>query len=87
MQSKGVLTESELMRRARERIDDGRFPVVMPSSISAGYATGSVLCALCDLEILADRAMYEIDDPRGLDKVLTFHFACYVIWQRECGHR
>ena len=29
--------------------------------------------------------MYEVDDPRGLGKVLTFHFPCYVIWQCECG--
>lgn len=28
--------------------------------------------------------MYEVNDPRGPDKVLTFHFPCYVIWQCEC---
>jgi hypothetical protein len=59
---------------------------MMPSLISAGYGTATALCALCDLEISSHQAMYEIDDPRSLDRVLTFHFACYVIWQRECGH-
>ena len=77
-------TEDELIQCARERIDDGRLPEIMPSLISAGYGAGTALCALCDVEILSDHAMYEVNDPRGPDKVLTFHFPCYVIWQCEC---
>jgi hypothetical protein len=84
MQSKLIPTEDELIQCARERIDDGRLPEIMPSLISAGYGAGTALCALCDVEILSDHAMYEVNDPRGLDRVLTFHFPCYVIWQCEC---
>ena len=85
MQSKFIPTENELIQRARERINAGRLPETMPSLISAGYGAGAAVCALCDVEILSDHAMYKVDDPRGLDEALTFHFPCYVIWQCECG--
>ena len=87
MQNGSVLPENELLQRARQRIDEGRLPVILPSLISAGYGTGAAPCAVCDLGILSDQIIYEIDDPRGLDAMIPFHFACYVLWQRECAQR
>lgn len=81
------MAENELIQRVQQRIDAGRLPVVLPSLISAGYGTGSVACAVCDLRILSEQVMYEVDDPRAVDKLLPFHFGCYVIWQRECAQR
>lgn len=81
------MPENELIQRVQQRIDAGRLPVVLPSLISAGYGTGSVGCAVCDLGILSEQVMYEVDDPRGVDELLPFHFSCYVIWQRECAQR
>jgi len=87
MQSTSVLSERELLQRVQERIDEGRLPVILPSLISAGYGAGTAPCAVCDLDILADQVIYEIDDPRRVEELLPFHFACYVVWQRECAHR
>ena len=86
MQSAVIFSESELLQRVQQRIDSDRLPVAIPSLISAGYGTGGAPCVVCDLDILADQVIYEIDDPRG-DALLPFHFACYVIWQRECAQR
>jgi len=82
-----VLSENELLQRVQQRIDEGRLPVILPSLISAGYGAGTAPCAVCDLDILSDQVIYEIDDPRRVDELLPFHFACYVVWQRECAHR
>jgi hypothetical protein len=87
MQSASFLSDGELLQRVRQRIDEGRLPVVIPSLISAGYGAGTAPCVVCDLDILSDQVIYEIDDPRNVDELLPFHFACYVIWQRECAHR
>jgi hypothetical protein len=87
MQSTAFLSDGELLQRVRQRIDEGRLPVVIPSLISAGYGAGTAPCIVCDLDILSDQVIYEIDDPRNVDELLPFHFACYVIWQRECAHR
>ena len=80
-----VRSATQVRAYGRERINAGRLPETMPSLISAGYGAGAAVCALCDVEILSDHAMYKVDDPRGLDEALTFHFPCYVIWQCECG--
>lgn len=81
------MSEDELLQRVQQRIDEGRLPVILPSLISAGYGAGTAPCAVCDLDILSDQIIYEIDDPRRVDELLPFHFACYVVWQRECTYR
>ena len=83
MPTEPMFQESELLPRVQQRIDDGRLPVATSELISAGYGTGMDVCRVCDLAICAGQAMYEIDDPRNSDP-LAFHFACYVLWQREC---
>jgi hypothetical protein len=87
MHSNSILPENELIQRAKQGINDGRLPVVLPSLISAGYGTGTMPCAVCGLVISRDQVAYEIDDPRNPDHLLSFHFACYVVWQRECAKR
>jgi len=84
MPAEPVCPESELLPRVQQRINDGRLPVAMPALISAGYGIGTDVCRVCDRAISAEQAMYEINDPRNSEP-LTFHFACYVIWQRECA--
>jgi len=81
-----VLPESELLLRVRQRLDEARLPLFMPSSISAGYGTGAEVCQLCGLGISPEQTIYEVNDPRT-SKLLGFHFACYVLWQRECSQR
>ena len=78
------LSDSELLVRTRQRISDGRLPVFMPSLITAGYGTGKEICQICDLAILPEHAEYEVSDPRT-SQTLALHFACYVVWQRECA--
>ncbi|HEY6824616.1 MAG TPA: hypothetical protein VI195_09255 [Steroidobacteraceae bacterium] len=75
-----------MLVRVRQRIDAGRLPLFMPTTISAGYGTGAEVCQLCDLGISAEQTMYEVSDPRT-SRLLGFHFACYVLWQRECSQR
>lgn len=85
--SRLTLPETRVLQCVQRSIDDGRLPLVIPSLISASYGTGSARCVVCDLGILSDQVMYEIDDPRRVEELLPFHFGCYVIWQRECAQR
>ena len=78
-----VLPESELLSRALKRIEDGRLPLALLDHIDAGYG-GGLRCDLCDQVIGADKIEYEITDP-GSDKLLHFHMACHLAWQRECA--
>jgi LSD1 zinc finger len=87
MQSGSTLPETQLIRRVQQSIDAGRLPLIVPPLISASYGAGSVRCAVCDLVIRPDQVMYEIGDPRLTDELFSFHFGCYVIWQRECAQR
>jgi hypothetical protein len=86
-ESESVLAEHELLQRVQRLIHQGRLPLVLPSLISAGYGTGTTRCVVCDVKILSNQVIYEIDDPRAVDELLPFHFACYVAWQRECAQR
>jgi hypothetical protein len=83
MPTESQIPERELLLRVRQRIDDGRLPVAMPSSICSGYGTGADLCQVCDQQITAYQVMYEVSDPRRL----LFHLGCYEVWHRECAKR
>ena len=85
MPTEPVLPESELRSRALQRIGDGRLPVVLSTRIDAGYGTG-IRCDLCDQPIASDKIEYDVADPRSL-KLLRFHLACHLAWQRECAIR
>jgi hypothetical protein len=74
------IVESELLYRIRQRIRDGRLPMANAPSVSAGYAAGTEVCAVCDQQIASDHVSYEITDPAAM----IFHRECYMIWQREC---
>ena len=79
-----VLAESELRSRVLQRIEDGRLPLMLSTTIYAGYGQG-VQCDLCDQLIVADKVEYDLTDPDG--RYLHFHFACHSAWQRECALR
>jgi len=85
MPTEPVLPESELHARVLLCIEDGRLPVVLSTTIYAGYGQG-IPCDLCDQPIDCDKIEYDVTDPRG-GKWLHLHFACHSVWQRECALR
>jgi len=85
MSTKPVLPESELRARVIQRIEDGRLPVALLTSIDAGYGTG-VECDLCGQPIAADKIEYGVTDSRT-GRRLYFHVACHSVWQHECARR
>jgi hypothetical protein len=85
MPTEPVLPESELRSRAVQRIEDGRLPVMLSTTIHAGYGQG-IQCDLCDQPIAADKVEYDVTDSDS-GKRLHFHIACHFAWQRESGLR
>ena len=85
MPTEPVLPESELRPRVLKAIEDRRLPLVLSTTIYAGYGRGNT-CDLCDQQIAADKIEYDVTDPRG-GRWLHFHFACHSVWQRECALR
>ena len=84
MPTEPVLHESELRSRVLQYIADSRLPLMLSSTIYAGYGTG-VQCDLCDQPIVADKIEYDVSDANG--RYMHFHFACHAAWQRECALR
>lgn len=82
MPTESQLRDGELRARIRQRIDDGRLPVMLPRRINAGYGSGHT-CRACDQPITRDEVEYEVDDYRD-GSPLSFHLGCHVIWQIEC---
>lgn len=76
------ISDDRLRMLARERIADGRLPMVFSYSIEAGHGSGAA-CCLCDQQIASQHIEYEIKHPRE-DRRLYFHMACHAIWQLEC---
>jgi len=76
------LPDDSLRSMTRERIADGRLPVIFPHSIQAGYGSGAI-CRVCELPIEQQHIEYEVSDPRD-GRPLSFHLACHAIWQLEC---
>ena len=82
MPTEPVLPESELRSLVLKRLEDGRLPVMLSTTMYAGYGRG----IRCDLPIAPDKVEYDVSDSRG-GKRLHFHFACHSTWQRECALR
>jgi hypothetical protein len=85
MPTEPVLPESELRDRVLQRIEEGRLPILLSTSIEAGYGQGRE-CDLCDQPIAADKVEYDVT-VSGDGRRLHFHFACHAAWQRECAPR
>lgn len=85
MPTHSVLPEDEVQQRVRQSLESGRLPVLRPDHIHAGYGSGNTCCA-CEQRIDPAKIEYEVAGPDKLKK-LIFHFACYVIWQRQCSLR
>jgi hypothetical protein len=84
MNTESQLRDTALRLRVRERIEDGRLPVMLPKAISAGYGAGN-LCLACDQPITLTQIEYEVDhDVNGSPIRLRLHLGCHVIWQIEC---
>jgi len=79
--------ESELRLRVRRRIKAGRLPVALVSRIDSSYETARI-CCVCDQPITDEIVDYDVVDLGNATCLsLSFHFSCYVIWQKECARR
>ena len=76
------IPDDRLRALARERIADGRLPMIFSHSIEAGHGSGAP-CCLCEERIESQHIEYDVTDPRD-DRQLCFHMACHAIWQLEC---
>ncbi len=85
MPTQSVLPEDEVRLLAQQRIEGGRLPLMRPDHINAGYGSGDT-CCVCDQSIDPTKIEYEVAGPDKAHR-LAFHFACYVVWQRECSQR
>lgn len=83
MHIESQLRDTALRSRVRERIEDGRLPVMVPSRIDAGYGSGHA-CVACDQAITSTQVEYELADYRD-GRPLYFHLGCHVVWQIECA--
>ncbi len=83
MPTEPVLPEPELRCRALRRIEDGRLPLILSTTIYAGYGAGAK-CDVCDLPIEPDKVEYDVVEPNSSQRRLHFHIACHLAWQREC---
>jgi hypothetical protein len=83
MPAEPVLPDGELRFRVLQLIADGRLPVMLSTTICAGYGRG-FLCEVCAQPIGEDKIEYDVTLP-GSDKCLHFHIACHFAWQRECA--
>jgi hypothetical protein len=84
MPTEPQLPEPELTRLIREHIEEGKLPLIRPDHIEGRHGSREQ-CVACDRLIEPDKIEYDIDAGSGAR--LKFHFACYVIWQRECTAR
>ena len=76
--------ESELRKRARELIREGKLPDRAPVGVWAG-AGSELPCALCGEVIPSSDVEYEVDTGVGrAHRTIHFHFACHAAWQFEC---
>jgi hypothetical protein len=85
MPTESGLPEAELHARVKERLDTGQLPTDLFLTISAGFGT-QASCAVCDERISVDKVEFDVTDPRS-GTLLSFHFACFSIWQRQCAAR
>jgi hypothetical protein len=86
MPAKPRLLDSEVVKRVEDRIHRGQLPCLRPETVYGGFGSGRTACSGCEQVIESGKVEYEIEDPQS--KVcLSFHFDCYVIWQRECLQR
>ena len=78
------MTEEQLRRLARERIDRHELPHEEPAQIWGGRGTG-LPCALCRSPIGPTECEYELEQRLdGALQVFRFHVECESIWQLEC---
>ncbi|MBV9723774.1 MAG: hypothetical protein JO299_01250 [Gammaproteobacteria bacterium] len=78
-------SDGAVRQRLRELLANGRLPAMAPMEIAAGYGHGRV-CIACDQPVTQHEMEYEFNDPRE-DRQLSFHSACFLLFQSECVER
>lgn len=74
--------ESELRKRARVLIAEGRLPVGQSGRCWGGSGSRKV-CSLCGEPVSREEVEFEIEDSSGAS--YRFHFRCHAAWQLECA--
>ena len=72
----------ELEAMVRERIGDGRLPVVVGGTLKAGFGGFEAKCDVCGMDITKRNVEYAVTGVQ--EQPLLFHLNCYSAWQREC---
>ena len=85
MPTDATTVQDGLRLRVRRLIDDGSLPPESHVQIDARYGDGSV-CSACDQPITRYQVEYDSFDL-CTTKSLSFHLACYAVWQLECKLR
>jgi hypothetical protein len=73
------LAHDELRSLAVAQIACGGLPVMVPSTLNAGYGSGEP-CDLCGQPIETQQVVYEVERRPSL----ALHVVCYSVWQLEC---
>jgi hypothetical protein len=78
--------ETVLRRVARDRIEKGQLPHVVPPRMWGGKGAGR-RCSLCDKPIGPDEMELEVEQHSAgkAEAALSFHVACHALWQLECA--
>jgi len=85
MPTESQLRDASLRVFIRQRIDDGRLPVMLSRTISV--RTGSGLeCLACGQAITREQIEYHAFGIRYGTSVRV-HWGCHVLWQLECVER
>jgi hypothetical protein len=71
----------QLQAMVRERIEQGRLPVVVDPYVKAGYGGFGANCEVCAREIQKHDAEYQVPNANGS---FLFHLRCHHAWQAEC---
>ena len=82
MSIESKLRHTELRSRVRQRIENGRLPMMVPESILGGYGSGQ-LCVACDQPITNTQVEFAVAQSRDRAR-FCFHLGCHAVWRAEC---
>lgn len=82
-----MLTQLELRRLAREKIESEKLPCAEHPSTWGGKGRGSA-CSLCEESITNEQFEFEVEivaPACPAPAILSFHLSCHGAWLDECS--